>query len=110
MDIVDAQIHLFLTMDAAAGIAAMDSLGIQAALIDEFWGYDGDHPLPGHALPGGIFRPIAPGAGMASMKHPDRFSWLLRIDPLDPAYEASMAAVAASPQGRAIRVEARSAR
>ena len=39
MDIVDSQIHLFLTMNADAAIAAMNSIGIQAALIDEFWGY-----------------------------------------------------------------------
>jgi len=37
MDIVDAQIHLFLTMDIDACLAAMSSMGIQAALIDEFW-------------------------------------------------------------------------
>jgi len=28
MDIVDAQIHLFLNMDVTAAIAVMDSLGI----------------------------------------------------------------------------------
>jgi hypothetical protein len=36
MDIVDSQIHLFLTMDTDGAIAAMNSIGIQAALIDEF--------------------------------------------------------------------------
>ena len=109
MDIVDAQIHLFLTMDAAGGIAAMDSIGIQAALIDEFWGYEGDShdPRPGYKADG-VFRPVAPGATMASMKHPDRFSWLLRIDPHDPQMDNLMAQVQASPQGRALRLEARS--
>ena len=108
MDIVDSQIHLFLTMDAASGIAAMDSLGIQAALIDEFWGYEGDShdPPPGYR-DGRIFRPVAPGATTASMRHPDRYSWLLRIDPHDPLKDCSMAAVSASPQGRALRLEAR---
>ncbi len=74
MDIVDAQIHLFLTMDIDACLAAMNSMGIQAALIDEFWGYEGDHPLPGHLTSHGVFRPTAPGAMMASMKYPERFS------------------------------------
>ena len=109
MDIVDAQIHLFLTMNIDEGLAAMNSLGIQAALIDEFWGYEGDshEPLPGHKLANGIYRPVAPGATMASMKHPDRFSWLLRIDPQDPDLDTLMAQVRASPQGRALRLEAR---
>jgi L-fuconolactonase len=109
MDIVDAQIHLHLTMNEGEAIAAMDSLGIQAALIDEFWGYEGDShdPPPGYKLPGGVFRPVAPGATMASMKHPDRFSWLLRIDPHDPDLDSQMDQVKAAPQGRAIRLEAR---
>jgi len=108
MDIVDAQIHLFLNMDVTAAIAVMDSLGIQAALIDEFWGYDGDDPLPGYKTPNGSFRPIAPGAAMASMKYPERFSWLLRIDPHDEDFDNLMGEVKASPQGRALRLEARS--
>lgn len=108
MDIVDSQIHLFLNMDATAGLSAMDSLGIQAALIDEFWGYDGDHPMPGYKTAEGVFRPTAPGAAMASMKHPDRFSWLLRVDPLDKNFDTLMAEVKSSPQGRALRLEARS--
>jgi L-fuconolactonase len=110
MDIVDSQIHLFLTMNADAAIAAMNSIGIQAALIDEFWGYEGDShdPPPGYAIPGGVFRPIAPGATMASMKHPDRFSWLLRVDPRDPDLDSLMGQVKVSSEGRALRLEARS--
>jgi len=110
MDIVDTQIHLFLTMDTAAGLAAMDAMGIQAALVDEFWGYDGEshEPPPGYRTPSGVFRPVAPGATMASMKHPDRFSWLLRIDPQDPQMDQLMVQVKDAPQGRALRLEARS--
>lgn len=110
MDIVDSQIHLFLTMDAAAALAVMDSLGIQAALIDEFWGYEGDQPMPGYQTEDGVFRPRAPGATMASLRHPDRFSWLLRIHMFDKDFEALMAEVKASPHGRAVRLEARSER
>jgi len=110
MDIVDSQIHLFLTMDAAGAIAAMNSIGIQAALIDEFWGYESEShdPSPGHPIASGVFRPVAPGATMASMRHPDRFSWLLRINPRDPDLDNLMSHVKSAPQGRALRLEARS--
>lgn len=45
---------------------------------------------------------------MASMRHPDRFSWLLRVDPHDPSMQEQIEMVSASPQGRALRIEARS--
>jgi len=108
MDVVDAQIHLFITMDPTAGLAVMDSLGIQAALIDEFRGYDEkDNALPGYGTEQGIFRSTASGAASAAHMHPERFSWLLRIDPFDRDYERLMEDVKASPQGRAIRLAAR---
>ena len=107
MDIVDAQIHLFITMDETAGLAVMDSLGIQAALIDEFRGYDGDDPRPGYRTAEGIYRPTATGAAAAAHSHPERFSWLLRVDPFDHEFERLMSDVKAAPQGRAIRLIAR---
>jgi hypothetical protein len=36
MDIVDSQIDLHLTMNAEEILAAVNALGIQAAVIDEF--------------------------------------------------------------------------
>jgi hypothetical protein len=87
----------------------MDALGIQAAVIDEFWGYDSDtdEPQPGHHVEGGAFRPVAPGAQMASLRYPDRFSYLLRIDYRDPDLDSIAKQTAANPAGRALRVEAR---
>ena len=109
MDIVDSQIHLFLNTGVEGGLAAMDALGIQAALIDEFWGYPpgSDVPPPGHFVKGDVFRPLAPGAQMASLKHPDRFSYLLRVDHRDPEIESLVRQTAANPVARAVRVEAR---
>jgi L-fuconolactonase len=109
MDIVDAQIHLFITMEPTAALAVMDSLGIQAALIDEFRGYDdaGD-PRPGYRTEQGIFRATSSGAAAAAEAHPERFAWLLRIDPFDADFERLMSDVKAVPQGRAIRLIARS--
>jgi L-fuconolactonase len=112
MDIVDAQIHLFLTIGPEAGLAAMDALGIQAAVIDEFWGYnsDTDEPQPGHHIEDGAFRPLAPGAQMASLRYPDRFSYLLRLDYRDPDLDWLAKQTAANPAARALRVEARKPR
>jgi hypothetical protein len=90
MGVVDAQIHLFLNMDIEACLAAMNSMGIQAALIDDFSGYECEHRLPGYLTSHCVLRPTAPGAMMASMKHPDRFSWLLRIDPHDADFNNIM--------------------
>jgi hypothetical protein len=51
-NIVDSQIHL------THGLAAVDDLGIQAAIIDEFWGYDesSSEPKPGHRLENSAYR------------------------------------------------------
>jgi L-fuconolactonase len=108
MDIVDSQIHLFLTLETDAAIAAMDALGIQAALIDEFWGYDekGD-PRPGYTVPGGIFRPTAPGGERASMLHPDRFAYLLRIHHKDPELKGLAGLAKAAPHALALRADVR---
>lgn len=108
-DIVDSQIHLFLTMDIPACLAAMDSIGVQAVIIDEFWGWDEAHgaPSPFVPLPHRRHRPVAPGAQMASMRHPDRFSYLLRVDHFDPELEAVIRLAGQDPSCRAIRIEAR---
>jgi len=109
MDIVDTQIHLFLTTGLEGGLAAMDALGIQAAIIDEFWGYDegSDEPKPGHKLENGAYRPLAPCSQMAALHHPDRFSYLLRIDHRDPDLDSLAKQTAANPSGRAVRFEGR---
>jgi hypothetical protein len=40
------------------GLAAVDDLGTQAAIIDEFWGYDerSSEPTPGHRLENSAYR------------------------------------------------------
>lgn len=110
LDIVDAQVHLYLTMNERECLAAMDALGIQACLIDEFWGYGGEshNPPPGYRTSAGVFRAVAPGAMAASMRYPHRFGWLLRIDPKDPEMDNLMSLVRQHPQGRAVRLEVRS--
>lgn len=103
MDIVDAQIHI-----GPGGIdtvlAAMDALGIRGALVDEYWLADFAN-RPHYLLPGGIQRPVGPTAELASLLHPDRFSWLLRIARLDPDHAAIIRHVRDAPGGRAIRID-----
>jgi L-fuconolactonase len=108
MDIVDAQLHLGCGMIAAT-LEAMDALGIDAVLIDEFWGTwlsdDRTHIAPGYRLPNGAWRAAYPTAEQASILHPDRFSYLVRIDRRDPQLESLMRILASSPHARAVRLQ-----
>ncbi|MDW8471521.1 amidohydrolase family protein [Streptomyces scabiei] len=109
MDIVDSQIHLHITLNAEETLASMNSLGIQAAVIDEFWGFEETGRVnPGILLPEHqAFRATAPGAELASIRNPERFSYLLRIHHRDPQLAAGVKAVADAPHARAVRIVAR---
>jgi predicted TIM-barrel fold metal-dependent hydrolase len=107
MDIVDAQVHVGLGgIDTL--LAQMDAIGINAVLIDEFWGrHPPDHPLgfePGYLLPNGVWRCTSPIAELASTLHPNRFSYFLRVDRQDPDLESIVTLLKASPHGRALRI------
>lgn len=103
MDIVDAQIHLG-PGGIAEALAAMDALGIRAALIDEYWLRSFANE-PHHALPGGAFRPVAPTAELAAQLHPDRFAYLLRVHPRDPEYASVIRQTRDAPGARALRID-----
>ena len=102
-DIVDTQIHI-----GPGGIAEvlvqMDAIGIRAALIDEYW-FGGAPNRPYHVLAGGVQRPVAPTAELAAQLHPDRFSYLLRVDVDDPDYAQIIRQMRDAPGGRALRVD-----
>ena len=102
-DIVDAQIHLG-PGGIAEVLAAMDALGIGAALIDEYWLRSFANE-PHHALAGGVQRPVAPTAELAAQLHPDRFSYLRRVDVDDPDYAAVIRLLRDAPGGRALRLD-----
>lgn len=107
-DIVDSQIHLFLTMGIEAALAAMDSIGIQGAIIDEYRGPDENGaPKPCITLPGGHHRPISPGAQMASLLHPERFCYVQRVHAHDPDLADVIRLSRADPACRGLRAEAR---
>lgn len=102
MDIVDAQIHLGPGgVDEA--LAAMNALGIAAAVIDEFW--FGDHVGgPGQPAPGGGFRPVMATAELASRLHPGRFCAMLRVDRRDAEVAHIIRIAGQTPSVRALRV------
>ena len=107
MDIVDAQIHVGPEGFEPA-LAEMHAVGVRGALIDEYWsgpapGESGGHQ-PGYPLPGGAWRCTSPIAERASLEHPERFSYLLRVDRRDPELESLLAVLGSAPSARAIRI------
>jgi len=103
MDIVDAQIHMGPGRIEET-LAQMDALGIKGVLIDEYW-LPGFVNEPHHVLAGGVQRPVAPTAEMASQLHPERFSYLLRIARDDPEHAGVIRQVRDAPGGRALRID-----
>ena len=107
MDILDAQFHL-TPGQTDATLGSMDALGIDSVLIEEYW-YD---PVefeqgilgPGYPLENGAWRSIFPGAEMASILNPDRFSFYVRIDRRDPRLDSVMRILGDSPFARGYRV------
>lgn len=107
MDIVDAQVHMgYGTIEST--LASMDALGIRAVLIDEFWGRNapGDprNFEPGFSLSNGAWRTISPTAEQASHLHPNRFSYVVRIDRRDPDLKCVLRLAGTAPHARAIRI------
>jgi predicted TIM-barrel fold metal-dependent hydrolase len=98
VDIVDSQVHLNrfggqwretapdVIVDFA--VAAMDALGIDGIVIDEWAGFDAQRRhLPGTVLLNGAMRGSYPFSQRAVALHPDRFAYVARIDPTDPEVE-----------------------
>jgi predicted TIM-barrel fold metal-dependent hydrolase len=114
-EIVDAQVHLNQLVpdwrtaepDAviATAIAAMDAVGIDAALIAESRGFDAQmRPALGPVLPNGAVRGEFPFSERAVALHPDRFAYLVRIDPRDPELERLMSEVRGKPGALCVRI------
>jgi predicted TIM-barrel fold metal-dependent hydrolase len=104
MDIVDSQVHSNV-LGTETTLAIMDAIGIQSVLIDEYLRPDEKGSLlPGYRFAGGEFRPIGPGAEAAALAYPDRFQFLMRIDPFDPAPEPWIETLRVSPNLKALRI------
>ena len=109
MEIVDAQVHLNqLVPDwrtaahdrvIAEGIAAMDAVGVDTVLIAESRGFDAKmRPALGPELPNGAIRGEFPFSERAVALHPDRFGYLVRIDPIDPELDRLLSELRARPE------------
>ena len=103
MDIVDAQVHADM-LGTEVTLAIMDALGVQGVLFDEYQRTDGDGAAqPGYRLADGTFRPIGPNAESAALRHPERFAFLMRVDPRDPGIEGWIETLATAPGFKALR-------
>ncbi len=103
MEIIDTQIH-FGPGGIEEVVAAMDAIGIGAAVIAESWRVTAGQPSsPSYEVGPGVYRPTAPTAELAAWTHPGRFCHLLKIDHRDPEI-ASLARLARdNPHCRALR-------
>lgn len=101
MDIVDSQIH-FGPGGTEDVLAEMDRLGIQACLVDEFWGLETWGP--GYSLPNGTFRPTRPTVELAALLYPSRFAYVARIERADPEVLSLIRIASDDPNARAIRM------
>lgn len=105
MDIVDSQVHL-----GPGGIektlAAMDALGIKAAVVDEVW-FGASVEMPTYPVRSGggtLRRHATPTAQLAAFMHPDRFSYLLHADRHDPEMRNLIRLGRDAPHARALRI------
>ena len=101
MEIVDSQIH-FGPGGINEVLAAMDALGISAVLADEFWGLD--NWGPGVTLANNVLRVTTPTVELATAQHPDRFSYVRRVERNDPEADSLIRMTADAPGARAIRI------
>ncbi|HEU5150632.1 MAG TPA: amidohydrolase family protein [Iamia sp.] len=103
--VIDAQVHLNLLGSVDAAVAAMDAVGVDGVVIDEWWGMDRDGVrLPHYRRPDGTVRHTYPFSTEAVARFPDRFAYTGWVDRDDPALDDEVAAIAANPQQVAIRV------
>lgn len=106
MDVLDAQFHL-TPGKTEAMFGGMDAIGITSVLIEEYWWDPADHANgvlnPGYRLDNGAWRAIFPTAEQASILHPDRVSFYVRLDRRDPRLEHVMRILGDSPFARGYR-------
>jgi L-fuconolactonase len=108
IEIIDGQYHIGRGAISET-LSAMDALGIQGAILDEYWGTQRDASFlrtdPGYDLANGAFRTASPTAELACLLHSDRFSYLVRVDRNDPQISCLLEVLASSPHVKALRLQ-----
>jgi predicted TIM-barrel fold metal-dependent hydrolase len=102
MDIVDAQVHANM-LGTEVTLAIMDALGIGAVLFDEFDKFSTEGLLPGYRMTNDAFRCVGPNAEAAAIRYPERFAFLMRVDPTDPGLDSWIETLIAAPGFKALR-------
>jgi L-fuconolactonase len=115
VEVVDAQVHANqispswrtadLTHAVECAVAAMDAVGIDAMIADEYTGVDAaNHVLPGHLAPDGIWHFDQRFVREAVRLYPGRFGYVARVEPRDPELAAFMAGFFDLPNQLALRL------
>jgi L-fuconolactonase len=108
IEVTDAQVHVNLLGGVSEAVAAMNAVGVQAVVFDEFAGWDDrGRRMPNTRSRGGTVRHEYPMATEAWLRHPDRFAAIAWVDYDDPAVEARVEEVHDRPFFAAIRVPVR---
>jgi L-fuconolactonase len=110
--IIDAQIHANAIEPAIAGdrdgvirstVVALDAVGIDRAILDDFEGFLDHHYCPGHFAANGAWRADLSFSRRAVELFPERFRYLARVEPDDPDMSTLIAALGATPACAGLR-------
>jgi L-fuconolactonase len=114
IEIIDAQVHLnqlgadwrTASIDSliAAGIQAMDAVGIDRVLIGEAHGFDAQFRPLGEELPNGAIRTAFPFSERAVELHPSRFAYHVVVDFRDPELDRLTAEVQTRSGANSMRI------
>jgi L-fuconolactonase len=104
MEIIDSQAHLNM-VGLEASLAAMDAVGVDAVLIDEFIAPSAPDSLQiGSFFSDTGFRYETPMSEEAVAAHPDRFAYIARCAPDDPDLDATVSGLRDHPGRLALRI------
>lgn len=105
IEVVDAQVHLNRIGHVAACTTAMDAVGVDVVVNDEWHGFDNNGiKYPSHPARQGGVRHDHPYSVDAVMQVPDRISYLGAVDRKDPLLAEVIEETALDPSQSGIRI------